>query len=261
MVTVHRELRLAAFLGLHPTPANVEGMGLFGQGGGFRGFGIEGRVGFEAPGRMGVGKEKGVAHGQDTSAQFLREVTIGVCQATVHFLLRFRFAGFAGGFRETRVVDPVGPGLVDEQLCSRGMLRDVGGEPVGEGLISGRIVAFDAGLLDRDVVPLLREEFILEAASIRVEPGFVLRIGFVLLRFCGMQLERGATHDDGTMNQGVPAGCGEVVEVIRGVAREAVSDREEADGFAGGGRGGQDQGEADEKGADHIGIHGETCEA
>jgi len=243
-VTVHRQFCLAAFFGFHPAPADVEGMALLGKGGCLREFGIEGRVGFESPCRVGVGEKEGITHGKKARSEIRGEGSIGVCQGAVHFLLRPGFARFAGGFREARIIDAIGPGLVDEQPRRGRVFGDGIGEPSREGLVGSRVVTPDAGLLDRHVVPFPREELVLEAASIRVEPGFVRGFGLVLLRPRRVQFEGGPAHDDGTANQGVADRLREVVEMVRRVAREAAADGEEMDGAVFG-LGGEPEGEED----------------
>lgn len=138
--------------------------------------------------------------------------------------MRRRFARFAGRLCEARVIDPISPGLVHEQFCGRREAGNVCRQPRGVGTVGRGIVALKAGLLDRDVVLLIRPEFIPETAAVCVKAFLCSGICFEHLRSGRVQLKRRAAHDDGAMDEGVTVRFCEIIEVVGRVPREAVAD-------------------------------------
>lgn len=114
-------------------------------------------------------------------------------------------------------------------------LRRVGANGVAQllrkGPVGREVVALDAGLLDGHEIPALRAQQLRQAQARGVKAGLVRRIALMRLHLGDVQFQRCAAHRSGAMDQVAPAGPGKIREMLRGIAREAVAHREQADGL------------------------------
>jgi hypothetical protein len=98
--------------------------------------------------------------------------------------------------------------------------------------IRRQVMAANARLLDRHIVPRLGQQLLLQAAFAAIEAARVLRVALMLLGLFPVLSQRGPANDSLMMYQHVARRAGQVGKEARGVLREAVTDGEEPNRLA-----------------------------